>query len=294
MKNKLKNNNTRMVMMRKYRFKRIVLFAAVLLLMAGCIPERKIGAEYLSKRQNITLVIRAPEWIKMENLSYDSLKDVEGLSQREQDSIKYYNSQLLQNIKDSTFIGNYVKNLKITLENQGYKTMLASVNDTIFPVTGNAFLINIGQIELDESKIPIRDETQYNGKLYGADYDIAKLEMCFWIEVCKIENGIALQPPRLLFDSQEQTDDDDGYFKLDDQSNKMNYVLNQKEIQPEDVYSYASSIGSDHGFRLNDFLLNEYIAYSLPQKKNRVLLGVNPNFGLLLRIGAPPFQEIHQ
>lgn len=282
-----------MIIMRNLRFKWIFLFVAEIFLFVGCIPEKKIGSEYLNQRQNMTLVIRAPQWVKMVNLSADSIQDKSELSQRQKDSIKYYKSKILKNITDSVLIGNYIKSLKSGFELQGYNTLIASENDTVFPVKGNAFLINIGQIELDEQKYPIRDETQYNRKLYTADYDLTKIELSYWIEVSKIENGISTQTPRLLYDSFNGTDDFDGHFTLN-KDNKMVYISTIQEITPQYVDSVATTVGRDHAFRLNDYLLNEYISYFLPQKQNRVLLGVNQKFGTLIRAYEPPFKEIHE
>jgi len=282
-----------MTLMRKLQFKWMFLFIAGILLFVGCVPEKKIGSEYLSQRRNMTLVIRAPQWVKMVNLSADSILVGSELSQRQKDSIKFYKSKLLKNVSDSILIGNYIKSLKSGFESQGYKTMIASENDSVFPVNGNAFLINIGQIELDEQKYPIRDETQFNRKLYTADYDLTKIELSYWIEVSKIENGNSTQTPRLLYDSFNGTDDFNGHFSLN-KDNKMVYLSTVEEITPEYIDSVSTSIGRDHAFRLNEYLLNEYISYFLPQKKNRILLGVNQKFGTLIRVFEPPFKEIQE
>jgi len=281
-----------MIKVRDLQLKRMLMLFAVLCFLVGCVPERKIGSEYLSQRSDMTLVIRAPELIKMVNLSTDSVQNRPDLSQRDKDSINFYNSKILQNITDSLIIGNYVRNLQTGFEKQGYKTMIASSNDTVFSVTGNAILINIGQIELDEEKYPIRDETKYNGKLYTADYDLTKIELSYWLEVSKIENGYAVVPPRLLYDSIDAKDEFDGDFVLDQKTNKLNYKSYIEGITPEYIYSLASSVGSDHAIRLNEFLLNEYISYNLPQKKNKILLGVKPQYNALIRVYEPPFIEM--
>lgn len=281
-----------MIKVRELQFNRMLLLFAVLFFFVGCVPEKKIGSEFLSQRPNMTLVIRAPELIKMVNLSADSIQDRPDLSQRENDSINFYKSKILQNLTDSILIGNYVRNLQTSFERQGYKTMIAAASDSVFSVKGNAILINIGQIELDEEKYPIRDETKYNGKLYTADYDLTKMELSYWIEVSKIENGYAVLPPRLLYDSFDEKDKFDGDFVLDRKTNKLNYKSSIEGITPEYVYSLASSIGIDHAIRLNEFLLNEYIAYNLPQKKNRILLGVTQQYNALIRVNEPPFKEM--
>lgn len=281
-----------MLKVRDLQLKKILMLFAVIFFFVGCVPERKIGSEFLSQRPNMTLVIMAPELVKMVNLSADSIQVGSDLSQRERDSIKYYQSKILQNVTDSIIIGNYLRSLQKGFESQGYKTMIASGNDSVFPVNGNAILINIGQIELDEQKYPIRDETKYYGKLYTADYDLTKIELSYWIEVSKIENGIAVLPPRLLYDSFDKIDDFQGNFELDETDNKLNYKSLIEEITPEYVYSLATSIGSDHANRLNEFLLNEYISFNFPQKKNKMLFGVNQKFGALVRVYEPPFKEL--
>lgn len=283
-----------MISMRNYRIERMFLLIASLLFMVGCMPEKQLGTAFLNKRKDITLVIQAPEWVKMVNMSYDSATYGSSPTQRGRDSIKFFNSKVLQDLTDSIIINNYVQSLKKGLENQGYKTIIASKNDTVFPVKNEAFLIKVGQIELDESKIPIRDETRFNNKLYGADYDLTKIDFFFWLDVSKIENGVAVQPSRLLYDTDYIEDGDVGHFQWDDQAKRMNYNIDEKEILPEDVYKFASAKGEDHALRLNDFLLNEYISYLLPQKKDRVLLGVDPNYKTLVRINEQPFTEIHE
>ena len=281
-----------MIKVRNLQLKRMLMLFAVIFFFVGCVPEQKIGSDYLSQRSNMTLVIRAPELVKMVNLSADSVQDRPDLSQRALDSINFYNSKILQNITDSIVIGNYVRNLQSGFESQGYKTMIVSKNDTVFPVTGNAILINIGQIELDEQKYPIRDETKYNGKLYTADYDLTKIELSYWIEVSKIDNGYAVLPPRLLYDSFNEQDDFKGDFLLNRKTNKLDYKSAIEGITTEYVYSLASSIGSDHAIRLNEYLLNEYISYNLPQKKNRILFSVQQPYNTLIKVTKPPFKEM--
>jgi len=283
-----------MISMRNFRIQGFFLLIAGLIFFVGCAPEKKIGSDFLSKRNGMTMVIMAPEWIKMENLSPDTINYPFWPDQRGRDSIKFYNSKILQDLADSVLISTYIRNLQESLISQGYKTIIVSKKDTIFPVKQNAFLINIGQIEVDEKSIPIRDETQYNRKLYGADYDQAKVEMSFWIEVCKIEDSIAIQPTRLLFDSYEITDQAVGVFQWDYANNKMNYVLKQDEILPTDVYTMAKLMGAGHGLRLNDYLLNEYIFNFLPQMKNQAIFSVDRRFGTILRTDEPPFREIHE
>lgn len=181
-----------------------------------------------------------------------------------------------------------------SLSSQGYHTLIVSKKDTVFPVTKNAFLINIGQIEIDEKSIPIRDEVQYNRKLYGADYDQAKVEMSFWIEICKIEDSIAIEPTRLLYDSYEINDQALGTFQWDYANNRMNYVLKQDEILPDDVYNMAKLMGTEHGIKLNDYLLNEYIFNFYPEMKDKEIFTTDRKFGTVIRTDAPPFQELHE
>ena len=225
-----------MFIIRNFRFRGLILLITVALFVVGCAPEKKLGSDYLIKRQNITMVIRVPKWVKMVNLTTDTINYPFWPTQRGRDSIKFYNSKLLQDLTDSTIIGNYIKSLKENFESQGYKTLIVSENDKVFPIKQNAFLINIGQIELDENSIPIRDETRYNSKLFGADYDQAKVEMNVWIEVSKIVDSIAIEPTRLLYDAFEISDMAEGNFKWDSETNRMNYTLKKDEILPKDVY----------------------------------------------------------
>jgi hypothetical protein len=283
-----------MIRMRNFQIQGFFLLIAGLFFFVGCAPEKKIGSEFLSKRNSITMVIRAPEWVKMENLSPDTTKFPFWPDQRGRDSIKYFNSKILQDLTDSVLISTYIRNLQESLISQGYKTLIVFKKDTVFPIRGNAFLINIGQIEVDEKSIPIRDETQYNRKLFGADYDQAKVEMSFWIEICKIEDSIAIVPTRLLFDSYEITDQAEGAFQWDYANNRMNYILKQDEILPTDVYNMAKLMGADHGLRLNDYLLNEYIFNLLPQMKDKEVFTTDRRFGTVIRTDEPPFEEIHE
>jgi hypothetical protein len=283
-----------MIRVRNFRIQGLILLITGAIFFVGCAPEKKIGSEFLSKRNGITMVIMAPEWVKMENLSPDTINYPSAPTQRERDSIKYYNSKILPNLSDSVIINTYIRNLQESLSSQGYKTLIVSKNDTIFPVQQNAFLINIGQIEVDEKSIPIRDETQYNRKLYGADYDQAKVEMSIWIEICKIEDSIPILPTRMLFDSYEITDQAEGTFQWDYANDRMNYILKQDELLPNDVNNMAKLMGADHGIRLNDYMLNEYIYNFLPQMKDKELFTTDRRFGTVIRTDEPPFQEIHE
>jgi hypothetical protein len=260
--------------------------------MVSCVPEKKVASEYLSKRKDILIVIKAPEWVKMVNQIPDSIDSVSYLTQLQKDSVKLIKAKILPHVSDSSLIQNYVLSMKRGFDLMGYKTYIANKNDTVFPVKGNAIFVNIGQIELDEGVYPVRDEIKYHNHLYTADFDLTKIGLCFWLELNRLEDGVPTKTPRVFYTSFEKMNEFDGHFDLDEVSNLMRYYSTTLDITPDYVNGSMIKLGYNHALGLNTMLMNEYIGYKLPNKPDRWLLSLDSEYGVLYRIDALPFEEL--
>lgn len=281
-----------MLKMRKLELKGIMLLSAAFLFLIGCVPEKKIAAEYLASRKNITIVLRAPQWVKMVSQIPDSIDSMPNLTQQYKDSTKLKKTRIISQLSESNLINNYTTSMKRGLELMGYKTYLMNSQDTVMPVKDNAILINIGQIELDEGIHPIRDEINYRKHIYTADFDLGKIEFNFWIELNRLENGVPTKSPRLYYTSFDKIDEFDGHFDLDEETNVMKYYSKSLDITPAYVMGAMIKLGYNHAQGLNTLLMNEYIGYKFPDKPNRLLLGVDNEFGSIYQIEELPFVEL--
>ncbi|NWJ50860.1 MAG: hypothetical protein HXX14_08340 [Bacteroidetes bacterium] len=280
--------------MRKLELKGIMLLSVAFLFLIGCVPEKKIAAEYLTTRQNIIIVLKAPKWVKMVSQIPDSIDSVPDLSEEYKYYAKLKKSRIISQLSESILMDNYVTSMKRGLDLMGYKTYLVSDQDTVMPVKENAILVNIGQIELDEGIHPIRDEVKYRNHVYAADFDLGKIELHFWIELNRLENGVPAKSPRVFYTTFNKISEFEGHFNLDEGTNTMKYYSKSLDITRAYVMGTMIKLGYNHAIGLNTLLMNEYIGYKLPDKPNRALLSVDNEFGLLYQIDELPFIELKE
>ncbi len=283
-----------MLKMRKIKLTEVMLLSAAFLFLFGCTPERKIASEYLSSRKDISIVLKAPQWLKIDNQISDSINVLPDYTQQQKDSIIAVKTKIIPHVSESSLLKSYTLSLKRGLESMGYRTYLAGSQDTVFPVKSAAIFINIGQVELDESSIPVRDEVSYQKKLYVADYDLTKIELCFWLELNRLENGVPAKSPRVFYTSFEKMEEVDGDFYFDEVKDQMDYYSARQELSPEFVEGAIIKLGYEHASGLNTLLMNEYIGYKLPDKKNRQLFAVDKQYGIIYGIDKLPFYELNK
>ena len=283
-----------MLKMRKIELKGIMLLSVAFLFLIGCVPEKKIAAEYLTTRQNINIVLRAPQWVKMVSQIPDSIDSIPNMIEEDKYYAKLKKSRIISELSESILMNNYITSMKRGLELMGYKTYLVSDQDTIMPVKDNAILINIGQIELDEGIHPIRDEVKYKNHVYTADFDLGKIELHFWIELNRLENGVPAKSPRVFYTTFNKISEFEGHFNLDEATNTMKYYSKSLDITRAYVMGTMIKLGYNHAIGLNTLLMNEYIGYKLPDKPNRALLSVDNEFGSIYQIDELPFTELKE
>ena len=286
-----------MLKMRKLELKGIMLLSVAFLFLIGCVPERKIATEYLANRKNISIVLRAPTWVKLVSQIPDSIDSVPSLTDDEKYYAKLKKSRIISELSETILMDNYVSSMKRGFELMGYKTYLVSNQDTVMPTKDNAILVNIGQIELDEGIHPIRDEVEYQKHVYVADFDLGQIDIHFWLELNRLENGLPAKSPRVFYTTFNKVCEFEGHFKLDEATNTMKYYSKSLDITKAYVMGTMIKLGYNHATGLNTLLMNEYIGYKLPDKPDRALLGIDGELGsgaFLYRIGELPFTELNE
>lgn len=264
------------------------------ILFVSCVPEKKVAKEYLVSRKNISIILRAPQMVKMFSQIPDSLDSIPVISEESRYYDKLKRARIINQLSESILMDNYKTSLKRGLELMGYKTYLISDQDSIMPTKDNALLITIGQVELDEKIHPIRDEINYKRHIYIADFDLGKIELNFWLELNRLENGVTLKVPRVLYTYFEKICDFKGDFRLDPATETMKYYSESQNITRTYVLGTMIKLGYKHAIDLNTFLMNEYIGYKLSKKKNMPLFGVDQETQTIYKIKMLPFTELVQ
>lgn len=280
--------------MRKIEIKGIMLLSAAFLFVIGCAPEKKIASEYLSTRKDIAIVIKAPQWVELVSQIPDSLDSVPSITKEYKENKKIEKAKILSKLSEPKLINNYIISMKRGFESMGYKTYLWNNQDSTPPVKGNAIFINIGQIEIDEGIHPIRDEVNYRGHLYAADFDLTKIELCFWIELNRLENGVPTKKPRVFYTSFKKMDEFEGHFILDEITNEMKYSSSSLDITPDYVSGSMTKLGNNHASNLNTLLMNEYISYMLSGKQLNSFYSVDESYGVIIKVNSLPFTELKE
>lgn len=241
------------------RYKHYIISISILFILglSSCSIERKIAMEYIGdESERLSVLVIPPDYLFMTSLKEWQTDTLEGLDQRETDSVLFANSSYLRYVDDSVFMDYYTANYIAELKAYGFE-VYPQDSLTVF-LTGrqNAFIVNMAQLELEEYIMPVKEEAVFGEYLYYEIIDLNAMSLNSWFEVNRV-NGE--EESATFFASMYATDGLDGMFKFNYFTGGAKFVYSIDTLDIDKIYRLAALAGHTYAAYTFDYLLNKHI-----------------------------------
>lgn len=234
-------------------------------LMMSCSSERKFATAFVDKNVSRSVLVFFPDFLFKTNQKTFLLDSLGITDETQFDSVLLANSKYVQHVNDSLFLANYVFGFTKELSVFGFSVYDEHNVAEFMEVDTNAFVINIAQIELEETIYTHRDEAVIYDTYYYHDQDLEAVYVNSWIEISKVNENT--DKPNIYFATGLITDDMEGDFSYDLFTGKINYIYNLDSLEQASLYNYAYQLGRTNAGYTFDYLLNTYLDKAVPKEE---------------------------
>lgn len=234
---------------------------SLLLMLASCLPEKKLAREFVEKHPTFHLMVLAPDLLYKYNHKGEEIEGFDTLTVLGQDSALYAGSRYIRYVSDSIFLERYMNQFLDELRLLGFEVYLSASMDTFLKGNPQSYLLNVAQLQLDEYIYLHEDRQQTEDSIYYRAFPLNAVDFSAWFELSRINSDNSGK--RLLYSTHTAVDDFDGYFYMDPWSMNVSYKYQHDTLTLEKVYEMASVIGRRHAGYLFDFFMNQYILFHL-------------------------------
>jgi hypothetical protein len=231
--------------------------------LAGCLPEQKLGNRFIEEKPAINIMVLPPDVVLKYNHKGEQIPQFDTLTDAQQDSALWVNSQYIQMIDDSVVLEHYMNSFIGELRTLGFSVYLHSSLDSFMSDRPHSYLLNLAQMQLDEYFYPLEDEEAFDDTVYYKRFDLNAVDFSCWFELSKLNSGSLRKT--LLFSSGSAYDDFSGTFMYDPWTGDVKYRYSIDTLQLGDLYDMATNLGKRHASYTFDYFLNLYIAKNLPE-----------------------------
>jgi hypothetical protein len=269
-KNWLKWQKNRFSMSLKNRILKLSSFQILtgLFFVAGffysCNTEKKLAKEFVYQPVKRYALVMPPDFLYKVNQKtwlLDSIGDT--LTDEQKDSLLWEMADFVNRIDDSVFLIKFTRGYNYRLAKYGFDVFNPALAGLFMEKDSNAFVINIPQIELEETVYPYKDEMIMNGYTYFHQHYLNALNISSWFEINKV-NDTAVNED-VLFASDLMTDDLTGSFEYDEVAGQLKYYFKLDSLTTKQVYDLAIVLGRRYAGYTYDYLLNKYILTKKPE-----------------------------
>lgn len=247
--------------------KRQIIHSVGILLLAiwmlSCSTERKLATGFVKTNGESSTLVFYPDFLFKTNQKTFLLDSLGIMDESLFDSVLMAHSKFLQHTNDSLFIANYVLGFSKELSAFGFAVYEEDEIAEFMELDTNSFVINVAQLELEESIYTHRDESLVYDTYYYHDQDLEAIYVNAWIEISRVDEN--LEKPNVYFATAMVSDDFDGDFSFDIFSGNIRYIYNIDSLDQADIYKYAYELGRTYASYTFDFLLNTYLDNNLPK-----------------------------
>ena len=234
-------------------------------LLMSCNSERKFATAFVDKKTQRSALVFFPDFLFKTNQK-TFLLDSLGITDKTQfDSVLFAHSKYLQHIDDSLFLANYSLGFRKELSAFGFAVFDEDKVAEFMEIDSNAFVINIAQIELEETVYTQKNETLIYDTYYYHDQDLEAVYVNSWIEISKVNENT--NNPNIYFATGLITDDYEGDFSYDIFTGSINYSSHLDSLEPASLYNYAYKLGRTYASYAFDFLLNNYLDKTISKEE---------------------------
>jgi hypothetical protein len=235
--------------------------AAVLLHLTSCNPERRLANNFVKKREPASILLLSPEFSYKYNFKVPDVENFDSLSKQTQDSLLFFNSELLQYIDDSLLITNYLRGLSSGLKSLGFNVFTTGTSENFVNRGSDGLIVNVAQLELEEFLDSISDNASFGDEEhYNYDLYITAVNINSWLELTRVNHQ---DSTLVLYASNTLTDRFDGGFRYFPFTGEVKYDYTIDSLTVEDIHTSVISIGNLYAGLLFDYLMNDYILRNL-------------------------------
>ncbi|MCB9016259.1 MAG: hypothetical protein H6541_10730 [Lentimicrobiaceae bacterium] len=248
----------------------IAALAVMLMLLTGsCSVERQLAAEFMKKKEPVAVLLLAPDFMYKYSYKIPPVDNFNQLPAEVQDSLLFFNSDLIQYLNDSSFFNAYINGLSRGLRQLGYTVYREASTGDFINNKSKAMIVNLAQLQLEEFYDSISDEASYSDEEnYNYGLFITALNVNSWLELSHLNQNDTAK--RVLYASETYTDYFDGGFRYFPLTGEVKYYYTIDTLTPDQVYYYASNTGYQYAGYLFDYLLNSYITQHMPDKSQPI------------------------
>ena len=245
-----------------------ILFSVALLiagLLLSCSTEHKLATAFVDNKDKRAALVFFPDFVFKTNQKTFILDSLDITDETLFDSVLLDHSKFLKQLNDSLFLTNYILGFTKELSAFGFSVFGEEQMAEFMEVDTNAFVINVAQIELEETIYTQRDEAVIYDTYYFHDQDLEAVYVNAWIEISKVNESS--DKPNVYFATGLISDDLEGEFTYDLFSGNINYVYAIDSLEPANLYNDAYQLGRIYASYTFDFLLNSFLDKAVPAKE---------------------------
>jgi len=231
--------------------------------MTSCSIERKLGREYLKKKNPSAVLLLSPDFIYKSSFKVPDVDNFNALPTDVQDSLLFFSSDLVQYISDSVFFDTYLKGISLGLRQLGFTVYRQAAASDFINNGLNAVIVNLAQLQLEEFYDSISDDASYGDEEnYNYELFINALNVNSWFELSRLNQNDTMK--RILYSSTTYTDYFDGGFRYFPLTGDVKYYYTLDTLTVDQVYTNASYTGYKYAGYLFDYMMNTYISQHMP------------------------------
>ena len=224
----------------------------------ACNPEKKLAKEFVyapNKRNALVITTDFLYKINQKTWLLDSIKG--SFTEEQKDSILWELSDYVKNIDDSIFLAKFTAGYNYRLAKYGFDVFTPLTTNMFMERDSDSYIINIPQMELEETIYPYKDETMLNGYTYFHQHYLNAIDVSTWFEINKVNDTILNQ--QTMFASDLITDNLGGTFDYNENTDQLKYYYKIDTLKVKQIYDLAIELGKRYAEYTYDYLLNKYI-----------------------------------
>ncbi|MBE0640567.1 MAG: hypothetical protein IH599_00945, partial [Bacteroidales bacterium] len=245
-------------------FRTLALVVLLAPLFTGCLAERSLSMDFARSWKAPAILIMVPDVLLKENLKTGEVDKRKDLSPLERDSILFFGSEYIQRVSDSAFLEIHVNALVEELRSQGYVVFWEYALDTFLAWQGEAYILDMAQILLEEFAIPQVEQEIFDDTLtYYKRFNLNAISINTWFELSQVN---AEEPLRdLLYASHYLQDRLKGNFVRHPLKGSVTYKYTHIQLDVSDIYRLAGILGKKYAGWITDHLMHAYVRSNMPE-----------------------------
>ena len=161
----------------------VLLFLLTMLMMTGCLPEKKIANRFIESPPAINLMVLSPDFVYKFNHKGEAIEGFDSMSTSIQDSMLWLSSKYIREISDSILLENYMNSFINELKVIGFNVTLDTSVDSSEISTMQSYSLKVAQIQIDEYLYPQDEEDAFLDTVYYKHFDLNAVDFGCWFEL---------------------------------------------------------------------------------------------------------------